>query len=168
MELYNVSHNEYYIIDTNNVARRAIRRYTTRIRAKLRRAQIALARSIHQGYEHNNDTINKKLEPVARIDDDCTKITWHPTVMRWIALAGLERKNTKLSDQHTRQNGKLWSERRHAKNTQGIDISCTEQRAAEVSGQDIVDEMHCSISTKDLKNLHQIITSHPDQIAIIY
>ena len=70
-----------YRININNVARRAIRRYTTRIRAKLRRAQIALARSTHQGHEHNNNTINKKLDPVARIDDDCTQITWHPTVM---------------------------------------------------------------------------------------
>ena len=94
MELYNVSNNEYYRININNVARRAIRRYTTRIRAKLRRAQIALARSTHQGHEHNNNTINKKLDPVARIDDDCTQITWHPTVMRWIAMAGAEEHET--------------------------------------------------------------------------
>jgi hypothetical protein len=94
MELYNVSNNEYYRININNVARRAIRRYTTRIRAKLRRAQIALAKSTHRGHEHNNNTINKKLDPVARIDDDCTQITWHPTVMRWIAMAGAEEHET--------------------------------------------------------------------------
>ena len=90
MELYIVSNNEYYKINTDNVSRRAIRRYTTRIRAKLRRAQLALARSIHRGEEHNNNKINKKLEPAAHIDDDCTQITWHPTIMRWVAQSGAE------------------------------------------------------------------------------
>ena len=90
MELFNVSNNEYYIINTNNVGRRAIRRYTTRIRAKLRRAQIALAKSKHRGDEHNNDRINRKLEPAAHIDADCEQITWHPKVLRWVALAGAE------------------------------------------------------------------------------
>ena len=90
MELFNVSNNEYYIINTNNVGRRAIRRYTTRIRAKLRRAQIALAKSTHRGDEHNNDRINRKLEPAAHIDADCEQITWHPKVLRWVALAGAE------------------------------------------------------------------------------
>ena len=90
MELYKVSNNEHYKINTNNVARSAIRRYTTRIRARLRRAQIALAKKTHRGDTHNNNTINKKLEPAAHIEDDCTQITWHPTVMRWVALAGAE------------------------------------------------------------------------------
>ena len=84
------SHNEFHVINENAVIRSAFRRYTTRIRAKLKTAQIAPARSIHRGYTHNNDTINKKLRPVAFIDDECTEIIWHPTVHRWLALAGAE------------------------------------------------------------------------------
>ena len=73
IELTRKSHNEFHIINENAVVRSAFRRYTTRIRAKLRKAQIALAKSIHQGYAHNNDTINKRLQPVAFIDDECTE-----------------------------------------------------------------------------------------------
>ena len=94
MELYKVSQNEYYRINANEAARKALRRYTTRIRAKLRKAQIAMARSIHQGYEHNNDMINKKLQPVAHIDNNCAEIIWHPVVHRWLALAGAEEHDT--------------------------------------------------------------------------
>ena len=90
IELTKKSHNEYYIINENAVVRSAFRRYTTRIRAKLKKAQIARARSIHRGCSHSNDTINKRLQPVAFIDDECTEIIWHPVVHRWLALAGAE------------------------------------------------------------------------------
>ena len=63
MELFKVSENEYYKIDANLAFRKALRRYTTRIRAKLRKAQIARAKSIHRGDEHNNDMVNKKTTP---------------------------------------------------------------------------------------------------------
>ena len=70
--------------------RSALRRYATRIRAKLRKAQIALAKSVHRGYEHSNDNINKKLQPVARIDDECKEICWHPVIHGWLAKVGTE------------------------------------------------------------------------------
>ena len=94
MELYKVSQNEYYKVSANEAFRKALRRYTTRIRAQLRKAQKARARSIHQDYEHNNDMINKKLQPVAHIDGECEEITWHPVVHRWLALAGAEEHET--------------------------------------------------------------------------
>ena len=94
IELYKLSQTEYYRISANEVARRAPRRYTTRIRAKLRRAQIARTKSIQQGYEHNNNLLNKKLHPVAQINADCTEIIWHPVVHRWLALAGAEEHDT--------------------------------------------------------------------------
>ena len=94
MELYKVSQNEYYKVSANEAFRKALRRYTTRIRANLRKAQKARARSIHQEYDHNNDLINKKLQPVAHIDDECEEIEWHPVVHRWLALAGAEEHET--------------------------------------------------------------------------
>ena len=98
IDLYKKSENEFHIINPEAVRRNALRRYTTRIRAKLqaklKKAQIALARSIHQGYEHTNNTINKKLQPVAFIEDDCAKVTWHPTVHKWLARAGAEEHDT--------------------------------------------------------------------------
>ena len=90
IELTRKSHNKFHKINENSVVRSAFRRYTTRIRAKLKKARVARARSIHQGYAHSNDTINKRLQPVAVIDDECTEITWHPVVHRWLALAGAE------------------------------------------------------------------------------
>ena len=94
MELYKVSQNEYYKPSANEAFRKALRRYTTRIRANLRKAQKARARSIHQEYDHNNDLINKKLQPVAHIDNGCAEIIWHPVVHRWLALAGAEEHDT--------------------------------------------------------------------------
>ena len=94
IELYKLSQIEHYRINANEVARRALRRYTTRIRAKLRRAQIEHTRSTQQGYEHNNNLLNKKLHPVAQINADCTEIIWHPVVHRWLALAGAEEHDT--------------------------------------------------------------------------
>ena len=90
LELYKKSQNEHYIIKPEAVERSALRRYATRIRAKLRRAQIALAKSVHRGYEHSNDNINKKLQPVARIDDECKEICWHPVIHGWLAQVGAE------------------------------------------------------------------------------
>ena len=87
---YQEESNEFHVINENAAVRSAFRRYRTRIRAKLKKAQIAMARSIHRGYTHNNDTINKRLQPIAFIDDECTGITWHPVVHRWMALAGAE------------------------------------------------------------------------------
>ena len=94
MELFKASQNEYYKVNANEAFRKALRRYTTRIRAKLRKAQIAMAKSIHRGEDHNNDMLNKKLQPVAHIDNNCAEITWHPGVLRWLALAGAEEHDT--------------------------------------------------------------------------
>ena len=91
MELFKVSENEYYKINANLAFRKALRRYTTRIRAKLRKAQINRAKSIHRGDEHNNDMVNKKLQPVAYIDDNCTEIVWHPAVHRWLGCTSRRR-----------------------------------------------------------------------------
>ena len=55
IELYKKSVNEFHIIKPEAVLRSALRRYATRINAKLKKAQIALARSIQQGYEHTNN-----------------------------------------------------------------------------------------------------------------
>ena len=94
MEIFKASQNEYYKPSSNIAFRKALRRYTTRIRAKLRKAQIAMAKSIHRGEDHNNDMLNKKLQPVAHIDNNCAEITWHPDVLRWLALAGAEEHDT--------------------------------------------------------------------------
>ena len=94
IELYKKSVNEFHIIKPEAVLRSALRRYATRIKAKLKKAQIALARSIQQGYEHTNSTLNKKLKPIAVIENDCTEITWHPTVHKWLAQAGAEEHDT--------------------------------------------------------------------------
>ena len=71
-----------------------MRRYITRIRANLRKAQIARTKNIHRGEEHTNDRINKKLHPVASINNACDSITWHPVVHRWLAIAGAEEHDT--------------------------------------------------------------------------
>ena len=95
IELYKISQNAYYRINTDEVERSAMRRYITRIRANLRKAQKARTRSIHRGEEHTNDRINKKLFPVASIDNAyCNGITWHPVVHRWLALSGAEEHDT--------------------------------------------------------------------------
>ena len=94
IELYTKSVNEFHIIKPEAVLRSALRRYATRIRAKLKKAQIALARSVHQGYEHTNDTINRKLKPIAFIDDECSEITWHPVLHEWLARVGAEEHDT--------------------------------------------------------------------------
>jgi hypothetical protein len=90
IELYKISQNEYYEVNTDAVERSTMRRYITRIRANLRKAQIARIKNIHRGEEHSNDKLNKKLYPVASINDACDSITWHPVVHRWLAIAGAE------------------------------------------------------------------------------
>ena len=44
--------------------------------------------------EHTNNTLNKKLKPIAVIENDCAEITWHPTVHKWLAQAGAEEHDT--------------------------------------------------------------------------
>ena len=87
-DLYKISQEEHYKPNVLDILRRSIRRYETRINAHLKLAQHAYIRNKQRGEDHNNDNINKKLAPVAFINDECTEITWHPVFMDWRKAMG--------------------------------------------------------------------------------